>query len=107
MDTHKDVHAAAVITVPGAALDSRSFPATTDGYRQVLGWARSFGVWRRVGVECTGFYGAALARHLRVEGIEVTEVNQPDKAARHRRGKDKRWPRTDSRRIVVPTPSPH
>jgi transposase len=38
-------------------------------------------------VECTGSYGAALARYLRAEGIEVTEVNQPDKAARRRRGK--------------------
>ncbi|MEU0836350.1 transposase [Streptomyces sp. NPDC005969] len=32
-------------------------------------------------------YGAALTRHLRAEGIEVTEVNQPDKAARRRHGK--------------------
>lgn len=31
--------------------------------------------------------GAALTRHLRAEGIEVTEVNQPDKAARRRHGK--------------------
>lgn len=38
-------------------------------------------------MECTGSYGAALARLLRAEGIEVTEVNQPDKAARRRRGK--------------------
>jgi transposase len=44
-------------------------------------------VLRRAGVECTGSYGAALTRHLRAEGIEVTEVNQPDKAARRRHGK--------------------
>ncbi|MCX5097263.1 transposase [Streptomyces sp. NBC_00365] len=41
----------------------------------------------RAGVECTGSCGAALTRHLRAEGIEVTEVNQPDKAARRRHGK--------------------
>lgn len=87
VDTHKDVHAAAVITVLGAALDGRSFPATADGYRQLLDWARSFGVLRRAGVECTGSYGAALTRHLSTQGIEVTEVNQPDKAARRRHGK--------------------
>ncbi|SFT21000.1 Transposase [Streptomyces sp. ok210] len=87
VDTHKDVHAAAVITVLGAALDGRSFPATADGYRQLPDWARSFGVLRRAGVECTGSYGAALTRHLRAAGIEVTEVNQPDKAARRRHGK--------------------
>ena len=32
-------------------------------------------------------YGAALARHLRAAGVEVIEVNQPDKATRRRRGK--------------------
>lgn len=42
---------------------------------------------RRAGVECTGSYGAALARHLRAAGIEVIEVNQPDKATRRRQGK--------------------
>lgn len=52
-----------------------------------MAWARSFGSVRRAGVERTGSYGAALARHLRAEGIEVTEVNQPDKATRRRRGK--------------------
>lgn len=87
VDTHKDVHAAAVITVLGAALDGRSFPATADGYRQLLHWARSFGVLRRAGIECTGSYGAALTRYLRAEGVAVTEVNQPDKAARRRHGK--------------------
>ncbi|MFE3206063.1 hypothetical protein [Embleya sp. NPDC059237] len=33
----------------------------------------------RAGIERPGSYGAALTRHLRAEGIEVTEVNQPDK----------------------------
>ncbi|MGI5399289.1 IS110 family transposase [Streptomyces sp. CA-135486] len=87
VDTHKDVHAAAVITLLGATLDSRSFQTTAEGYRQLVAWARSFGTLRRAGVECTGSYGAALARHLHAEGIEVTEVNQPDKAARRRHGK--------------------
>ncbi len=87
VDTHKDVHAAAVITMLGAVLDGRSFPTTAEGYRQLVAWARSFGVLRRAGVECTGSYGAALTRHLRAEGIEVTEVNQPDKAAHRRHGK--------------------
>ncbi|MEV3927513.1 transposase [Actinomadura coerulea] len=92
VDTHKDLHVAAVITVLGAVLGSRHFPTTTDGYRQLVAWARSFGVLRRAGVECTGSYGAALARYLRTDGLEVIEVNQPDKAARRRHGK------TDHRR---------
>jgi transposase len=34
-----------------------------------------------------GSYGAALARHLRAAGVEVIEVNAPDKPTRRRRGK--------------------
>lgn len=87
VDTHKDVHAAAVVTVLGVVLDGRAFPTTADGYRQLVAWARSFGALRRAGVECTGSYGAALTRYLNAEGIEVIEVNQPDKANRRRKGK--------------------
>ncbi|AQW54374.1 hypothetical protein ACIQPP_49635 [Streptomyces violaceusniger] len=40
VDTHKDIHVAAVITATtGALLDTRSFPTTEDGYRQPLAWA--------------------------------------------------------------------
>jgi transposase len=87
VDTHKDLHVAAVITTLGALLGSRAFAATRAGYEQLLTWARTFGPPQRAGVECTGSYGAALARHLRTEGVQVIEVNQPDKATRRRRGK--------------------
>lgn len=87
VDTHKDVHVAAVITALGASLAQQEFPATAIGYRQLLTWARSFGVLRRAGVECTGSFGAALTRVLRREGIDVIEVNQPDRATRRKRGK--------------------
>jgi transposase len=71
----------------GELLDSAAFPATEAGYRRLLGWARQHGQLLRAGVECTGSYGAALARHLRAEGVDVVEVNQPDKAHRRKRGK--------------------
>lgn len=87
VDTHKDLHAAAVISPVGVLLSSETFPATAAGYRALLAWASRFGTVRRAGVECTGSYGAALARHLRAAGVEVIEVNQPDKATRRRRGK--------------------
>lgn len=87
VDTHKDVHVVTVITTAGAMPDTRGFPTTREGYRQLLSWASSFGRLRRAGVECTGSYGAALTRYLLSEGITVTEVNQPDKATRRRRGK--------------------
>ncbi|WP_406132166.1 transposase [Streptomyces sp. NBC_00989] len=87
VDTHKDVHVAAVITSTGVLLDTRGFPTTREGYRQLLSWARAFGQLQQAGVECTGSCGAALTRYLLHEGITVTEVNQPDKAARRRHGK--------------------
>jgi transposase len=86
VDTHKAVHVAAVVNQLGVLLGSAEFPTTSSGYQQLLSWARGFGQVRRAGVECTGSYGAALARYLAGHQVEVIEVNQPDKRAR-RRGK--------------------
>jgi transposase len=87
VDTHKNTHVAAAVTVLGRVIDSKAFPTTTAGYRSLLSWARRLGVVRRAGVECTGSYGAGLTRYLIGEDVEVLEVNQPDKATRRRRGK--------------------
>ncbi|WP_155387595.1 IS110 family RNA-guided transposase [Catellatospora paridis] len=87
VDTHKDTHVAAVITVQGVALANAEFPTTATGYRSLLAWARDFGVLHRAGVEGTGSYGAALTRYLRRHDVTVVEVNRPDRAARRRQGK--------------------
>jgi Transposase len=87
VDTHKDVHVAAVITVLGVQLATAEFATTRVGYRRMLVWARNFGVLRRAGVEGTGSYGAALTRYLRRHDVGVVEVNRPDRATRRRRGK--------------------
>ena len=86
VDTHKDIHVAAVVSILGAQVAHATFPTTAAGYRQLLAWARGFGRLHRAGVEGTGSYGAALTRHLRRSGITVIEVNRPDRAAR-RHGK--------------------
>jgi transposase len=88
VDTHKDVHVAAVTDPLGRVLASAAFPAEAAGYRALLAWAHEHGVVRRAGVEGTGSYGAALSRYLRSEGIEVIEVNRPDRAKRRARGKN-------------------
>ncbi|MFI6149910.1 transposase [Streptomyces sp. NPDC051109] len=87
VDTHRDIHVAAVVTAAGAFIESRSFPTTAEGYEHLLHWARALGHLNRAGVECTGSYCAALSRYLLSQGITVFEVNQPDKATRRRRGK--------------------
>ncbi len=87
VDTHKDVHVAAVLDETGKILDTKSFPATAAGYRELIAWMASFGEVARLGVEGTGAYGAGLARHLAAEGVMVVEVNRPNRRARRRRGK--------------------
>jgi transposase len=88
VDTHKDVHVAAVVDQTGRIRDVGSFPATTAGYRQLLGWMRRHGELVRVGIEDTGSYGAGLARHLAGEGVEIVDVNRPNRQTRRRRGKN-------------------
>ena len=87
VDTHKDIHVAVVLTALGGVLAGREFPTTRSGYHAMLVWARSFGSLQRAGVEGTGSYGAALTRLLRADGVEVIEVNRPDRSTRRRRGK--------------------
>lgn len=88
VDTHKDLHVAAVVDDQDRVLATQCFAATRQGYRQMLQWIRSFGQLQRVGVESTGTYGAGLLRYLNAAGVEVLEVTTPDRHDRRRRGKD-------------------
>jgi transposase len=87
VDTHADVHVAAAIDRNGGVLGIKSFPTDAAGYRSLLFWLSGFGPVVRVGVEGTGSYGVGLARYLYNEGIEVVEVDRPDRQARRRLGK--------------------
>lgn len=88
VDTHKNVHVAAVIDDAGNVLGVRSFPTTGDGNRELTAWLAGLGDLVRVGIEGTGSYGAGLTRHLIKAGIAVVEVHRPDRADRRRRGKN-------------------
>lgn len=88
VDTHKELHVAAVVDHHDCLLGSASFPTTRHGYKTMLAWMRSFGTLSRVGVECTGTYGAGLLRYLQQADITVLEVTAPDKTVRRKRGKD-------------------
>lgn len=87
VDTHKRIHVAAALDSAGRLLGTASFPAEPAGYEQLLEWLESFGSVRCVGVEGTGSYGAGLTRRLGVCGVEVLEVNRPNRQMRRRRGK--------------------
>ena len=88
VDTHQDLHTAAVVSHDGTVLGTESFSTTRAGYRAMLRWFRSHGELLRVGVESTGTYGAGITRHLALSGIPVLEVTGPDPASRRAKGKD-------------------
>jgi transposase len=87
-DTHKDSFHMAAIDGQGRRLGCRPFAAAASGYKEALRWLRSLGEPSRVGIECTGSYGAGLAAAVRRAGLEAWEVYWPDKQERRRRGKD-------------------
>src|SRR5947207_10235386 len=88
VDTHKDLHVAAVVDELDRVLESRCFATTRHGYKQMLTWMRSSGPLRRIGVEATGTYGAGLLRYMQNAGVEVLEVTTPDTHDRRKRGKN-------------------
>ena len=87
VDTHRDVHVAAVVDTAGRVLGSAPFGADMLGYERLEDWMSSHGRVIRIGVEGTGSYGAGLARHLTATGVEVVEVNRPNRQLRRRLGK--------------------
>jgi transposase len=87
VDTHLDVNVAAAIDPIGGLLGVAEFPTTPAGHRELAGFLASFGEVRLVGVEGTGSYGAGLSRFLRGAGIQVVEVDRPNRQSRRRTGK--------------------
>jgi transposase len=87
VDTHLDLNVAAALDGIGGLVGVAEFPATLAGHRDLLGWLAGFGPVARVGVEGTGSYGAGLARFLRRAGVEIVEVDRPNRQARRRSGK--------------------
>jgi transposase len=103
VDTHKHTHHAAVIDGNGQLLGDREFGTDAGGQVELLAWVRSHGTVEAVGVEGTGFYGAALAKHLAAAGVRVVEVNRPNRAARRADGKSDRLDAEQAARAVLAT----
>jgi transposase len=87
VDTHLDVNVAAALDPIGGLLGVAEFPTTPTGHRELARFLASFGTINLVGVEGTGSYGAGLSRFLRSAGIDVVEVDRPNRQARRRTGK--------------------
>jgi transposase len=87
VDSHKDVHVAAIVDSIGQILATTQIPTTERGYGQLVRWAQGFGQVERFGVEGTGSFAAGLTRYLRERDYQVVEVNRPNRQRRRRQGK--------------------
>ncbi len=87
IDTHLDIHVGVIIDYRGKWLGTLSIATNPAGYNELLSWAQSYGQLRRAGIEGTGTYGAGIARFLHTHGVEVWEINRPDRSQRRFQGK--------------------
>ena len=101
IDTHGEVHVAAVLDEVGGLLGTASFPADPDGYSALVAWLGDFGDVGKVGVEGTGSYGAGIARFLARAGVHVVEVDRQNRQARHHSGKSDPLDAVEAARAVL------
>ena len=87
VDTHLNVHVAAALDPIGGVLGVESFDASPQGYKAMFEWMGAFGTVSKVGVEGTGAYGAGLGRFLVKAGVQVVEVDRPNRQGPVREGK--------------------
>ncbi len=87
IDTHSDTHHVAVVTEYGKPLADQGFPTTAAGHREAFTFITGFGLVLQVGMEGTGTYGAALTKILQGKGMQVIEVNRPNRQQRRLKGK--------------------
>lgn len=87
VDTHLDVHVAAVLNHSGKIVGAHSFSANSQGYIDLFDWAVAFGDIAYAGIEGTGTYGAGLYQALIDKEVSVLEVNRPDRSVRRLKGK--------------------
>ena len=87
VDTHKDVHVAAVLDELGRLLGTSRSRRRPLAIGSCCRWLRSHGEVVAVGIEGTGSWGAGVARHLSAQGVDVREVMRPNRQHRRRHGK--------------------
>jgi len=84
-DVHKRTHTLVGVDEPARELDHKTFPATTDGHRAAVRWARArFGRQLRWAVQDCRHLSARLERDLLTDGQAVVRV-PPKMMAEQRR----------------------
>ncbi len=87
VDTHKDLHVAVTLDQVGRRLGVATFGTDDAHHARLWAWASDFGQIVQAGVEGTGSFGYRLAQFLTGSGVQVFEVNRPNRVTRRRRGK--------------------
>lgn len=87
IDIHLNTYAGVLLNSQGHLLGCLMATTNISGYERLVTWVNSFWFLKRIGVEGTGTYGAGLASVLREHGVEVFEVNRPDRSKRRLQGK--------------------
>lgn len=87
IDTHADTHHVAVVDHLGTSLEDLQVPATSAGFRAAVRFLNRWPQLGTVGIECTGSYGAGVNRAVREAGLNVVEVNRPNRFDRRIQGK--------------------
>jgi transposase len=84
VDTHRDLHAAAIVAAPSGVLElDTTIVANPVGYKRLLRFARQRAGGRRVwAIESCGSFGAGLATFLLEHDEWVVEVERPARPAR-------------------------
>lgn len=78
VDTHRDTHSAAVLSVLGERRACTQIATDSDGYRKLLAFAAQQAPGRRLwAIEGTGSYGRALTQQLLAAAEPVVEVDRP------------------------------
>jgi transposase len=88
VDTHKHSHMSVALSANGGWLGRLKLDAQHRDFQELIRWAAEFGSTPVSAVEATGCYGAGLCRALQAVGLDVVEVNRPDRTTRRRLGKD-------------------
>jgi transposase len=89
VDAHKHEHAICVLGGAGQVIGERTISASRQGYAELVGWIGRLPEPVVVGIEGAGSYGTGLCEQLLAAGIDVVEVERPQRAER-RGGKSDR-----------------
>src|SRR5215203_1612913 len=89
VDTHRDTHEVEIALPTGTPIKTRRFSNDNSGFAELLAWIVDYAPGPRVvvSIEGTRSFGVGLARAVAAAGLTVIDCEQPNRKARHGKGK--------------------